>query len=349
MSMRAVVYKGIGELAVEDREIPAVGSRDVLVKNMRAGICGTDISAYTKGGDDLGIFPGSLIGHEFVSEVVEVGNEVDDPKIQPGLRVFVNASTSKRQGEGRSKLEITDSAGGLTQYITVQDAQIGYNLHPLPDHVTWDQAVLIEPFSVANRGVNMAAPKTGEKALVFGAGAVGLGALANLRAKGVEQVIVSDIIPGKLEVVKQLGGIPVNGKDVDPIEFAKEQFGTVKNFYDEDRPDIDIYIDSSGAPNSVPDYLRGGKPSSRLVLLALTPRPMEIPQTDFVLREQALLSSTAYSNEDIAEVVQYLDEKRYDPAPVVSHHFPQEDVIDAFTTAIEKPDEAIKIVIDVHP
>lgn len=347
--MRAVVYKGIGELVVEDRPVPQVGPKDVLVKNVRAGICGTDISAFAKGGDDLGIFPNALIGHEFVSEIVEVGAEVSDERIVPGLRVFVNASTSKRGDDGRSKLEITDSAGGLTQFITVEDAEIGYNLHPLPDHVSFDQAVVIEPFSVANRGVNMARPKPGEKALVFGAGAVGLGVLANLRAKGVEEVIVSDIIPSKLEVVKQLGGIPVNGQEMDPIQFAKECFGTVKNFLDEDMADVNIFVDSAGAPNSVPDYLRGGKPDSRMVLLALTPRPMEIPQTGFVLREQSLLTSTAYSNEDIAEVVQYLGQKKYDPTPVVTHHFPQEDVAEAFRTMIENKDEAIKVVIDVHP
>lgn len=346
--MRAVVYRGIGDVVVEDREVPSIGPKDVLVRNMRTGICGTDVSAFTKGGDALGIFPGGLIGHEFVSEVVEVGADVDNPAIVPGLRVFVNASTSKRQGEGRSKLEITDSAGGLSQFISVQDAQIGYNLHPLPDHVTWDQAVLIEPFSVANRGANIAKPVKGERALVFGAGAVGLGALANLKAKGVEEVIVSDIVPAKLEVVRKLGGIPVNGLETDPIEFAKERFGVVTNFIDEERADVDIFIDSAGSPNAVPDYLRGGKPGSRMVLVALPPSSIEVSQTMFVLQELSILTSLAYSNEDIAEVLTYLDERRYDPTPVVTHHFSQEDVLEAFKTVIEKKDEAIKVVVDVH-
>lgn len=347
--MRAVVYRGIGEIIVEDRPLPEIGAKDVLVKNMRTGICGTDIGAYTQGGDALGIFPGALIGHEFVSEVVEVGNEVTDPRIVSGLRVFVNASTSKRSGEGRSQLEITDSAGGMTEFISVQDAEIGYNLHPLADNVSFDKAVLIEPFSVANRAVNTAKPQPGEKALVLGAGAVGLGALAVLKAKGVAEVIVVDIIPRKLEVVKQLGGIPVNAREIDPVEFAAEHFGTVTNFIDEQRPDVDIFIDSAGVPSAVPDYLRGGKPGSRMVLVALPPHSLDVPQTAFVMSELTLLSSLAYSNEDIAEVVHHLADEKYDPTPVITHHFPQEQAAEAFRTMIENKDEAIKVVVDVHP
>src|SRR5690625_4909793 len=211
MTMRAVIYKGIEDIAVEDAPIPEIGPKDVLVKNMRAGICGTDIGAYLRGGDDVGIFPGNQIGHEFVSEVVEVGDEVEDPRIKSGLRVFINPVTSKRQGEGRSPVEIADSAGGLTQYISVHDAAIDYNLFPLPDNVSWDQAVLIEPFSVANHGVNTAQPQAGERALVFGAGAIGLGVLANLKANGVEEVIVSDVVQNRLDVVEVLGGIAING------------------------------------------------------------------------------------------------------------------------------------------
>lgn len=347
--MRAVVYKGIGEIVLEDHPMPEYGPRDVLLKNMRTGICGTDISAYTKGGDELGIFPGALIGHEFVSEVVEVGAEIDDPRITPGLRVFVNASTSKRSGEGRSQLEITDSAGGMTQFITVQDAEIGYNLHPLADNVSFDKAVLIEPFSVANRAVNTAQPKAGERAIVFGAGAVGLGALAVLKAKGVGEVIVSDIVATKLAVVEQLGGIPVNALEVDPVKFAAERFGTVTNFIDEKRPDVDIWVDSSGAPNSLRDYLRGGKPGSRMVLVALPPHTLEISQTAFVMAELTLQTSLAYSNDDIAEVVQYLADEKFDPTPVITHHFPQEQAAEAFRTMIENKDDVIKVVVDVHP
>lgn len=349
MTMRAVIYKGIEDIAVEDAPIPEIGPKDVLVKNMRAGICGTDIGAYLRGGDDVGIFPGNQIGHEFVSEVVEVGSEVDDPRIKPGLRVFINPVTSKRQGEGRSPVEIADSAGGLTQYISVHDAAIDYNLHPLPDNVTWDQAVLIEPFSVANHGVNTAEPKPGERALVFGAGAIGLGVLANLKAKGVEEVIVSDIVQNRLDIVEELGGTPINGLEVDPIEYAIEHFGYVEDMNGNKKPKIDMYFDASGAPNSVPDYFRGGRPGSRMVVLALSANTVEIAPAEMVLSELRLLGSTAYSSEDINQVISYMGEEKYDATPVITHHFYQEDAEQAFVTAVEHKDEAVKVVIDVHP
>lgn len=349
MSMRAVIYHGIGKIAVEDAPMPEIGPKDVLVKNMRAGICGTDIGAYLRGGDDVGIFPGNQIGHEFVSEVVEVGSEVTDERIVPGLRVFINPTTSKRQGEGRSPVEIADSAGGLTQYISIHDAAIDYNLHPLPDNVSFDKAVVIEPFSVANHGVNTAQPKPGERAFVFGAGAIGLGVLCNLKARGVEEVIVSDIVQNRLDVVEALGGIPVNGKETDPIQFAIEKFGAVPDMYGNDRPDVDIWFDSAGSPNAVPDYMRGGKPGSRCIVLALSAITVEIAPAALVLSELSLLGSTAYNATDINEVIRYLGEEKYDPTPVVTHHFAQEDAAKAFETAVEHKDEAIKVVIDVHP
>lgn len=349
MSMRAVIYQGIGRIEVEDAPMPEIGPKDVLVKNVRAGICGTDIGAYLRGGDDVGIFPGNQIGHEFVSEVVEVGSEVTDERIVPGLRVFINPTTSKRQGEGRSPVEIADSAGGLTQYISIHDAAIDYNLHPLPDNVSFDKAVVIEPFSVANHGVNIADPKPEERAIVFGAGAIGLGVLCNLKARGVKEVIVSDIVQNRLDVVEALGGIPVNGKETDPIEFAIEKFGYVEDMNGNKKPDVDMYFDSAGSPNAVPDYMRGGKPGSRCIVLALSAITVEIAPAMLVLSELSLLGSTAYSATDINEVIQYLGEEKYDPTPVITHHFAQEDAAKAFETAVEHKDEAIKVVIDVHP
>ncbi|MDR6417506.1 hypothetical protein [Pseudarthrobacter sulfonivorans] len=68
----------------------------------------------------------------------------------------------------------------------------------------------------------------------------------------------------------------------------------------------------------------------------------------FVLSELTMIGSTAYNNEDIAQVVSSLGDEKYDPPPVLTHHFAQEDVVEAFKTAIEKKDEAIKIVVDVY-
>lgn len=345
--MRAVVYNGIGKIDVEERPMPPMGPKDVILKNMRAGICGTDLGAYLRGGDDVGIFPGNEIGHEFVSVVHEVGAEVSG--ITPGMRVWVNPVLSKRQGEGRSPVEIADSASGLTQYVQIHDAALGYNLYELPDNVSFDKAVVIEPFAVANHGVNTADPQPGQRAIIYGAGAIGLGVLCNLLAKGVKDVIVSDIVPKRLEIVEQLGGIPVNGKETDPIEFAIEKFGSVEDMNGNKKPDVDLFFDAAGAPNAISDYVRGGKPTSKMVVLALSANTVEIPQAAFVLSELAILGSTAYNEKDISEVIGFLGAEAYDPTPVVTHHFAQEDAAQAFVTAIEDSDNAVKVVIDVHP
>ncbi len=323
-----------------------MGPKDVLLKNMRAGISGTDIGAYLRGGDDVGIFPGNEIGHEFVSEVYQVGEDVTG--ITPGMRVWVNPVLSKRQGEGRSPVEIADSASGLTQHVQIHDAELGYNLYELPENVSFDKAVVIEPFSVANHGVNTADPKPGQRALIFGAGAIGLGVLANLKAKGVEEIIVSDIVPKRLEIVEQMGGIPVNGKEVDPIEFGTSKFGSVTDMNGNRKPDVDLYFDSAGAPNAIQDYIRGGKPKSKMVVIALSGNQVTIPQAAFVLSELALLGSTAYNDTDIREVISYLGDEKFDPTPVVTHHFAQEDAAEAFKTAVDDKDNAVKVVIDVH-
>lgn len=347
--MRAVIYNGVGMIEVQNRPMPQIGPRDVLVKNMRAGLCGTDLGAYLHGGDDVGIFVGNQIGHEFASEVIEVGSGITDPRIVVGMRVWINPSNSARSDEGRSFLEITDSAGGLSQFIAVQDAEIGYNLFPLPENTTWDQAALIEPLSVGNHAVNTAKVQPGQKALVFGAGAVGLSVLCNLLAHGVEQVIVSDIEDNRLKVVEELGGIPVNGLRVDPIQFAMDHFGAIEDMQGNKKADIDAYFDSSGAPNSIPDYIRGGKPGSAMVVVAIGHSSVEIPHSAFVLSELKILGSLAYSVEDNAEVVAFLAAGKYDPTPIITHHFAQEDVADAFETAVRDKGSAIKVVVDVHP
>jgi len=71
--MKAAIYYGKNDIRVEERPIPTVGTKDVLVRNLRSGICGTDINIVKVGAGNMGISLGSEFGHEMVGEIVEVG------------------------------------------------------------------------------------------------------------------------------------------------------------------------------------------------------------------------------------------------------------------------------------
>ncbi len=85
--MKCGIYKGIKDVVIEERLIPKITEKDVLVKSLRAGICGSDTGAYLYGGEASGIFKNQPFGHEMVGRVVEVGSEVEGFNI--GDIVFV--------------------------------------------------------------------------------------------------------------------------------------------------------------------------------------------------------------------------------------------------------------------
>ena len=95
--MKCAIYNSVQNVTVEERPIPEVKENDVLVKVLRAGICGSDVGIYYHGGENYGVFPGSQFGHEFVGIVVEKGKNVSDD-IKLGEKVFVDPVMSQPYG-----------------------------------------------------------------------------------------------------------------------------------------------------------------------------------------------------------------------------------------------------------
>lgn len=75
--MKGAIYHGIENVSVEELEMPECGDYDVILKNVKGSICGTDVGAYYHGGDDAGIYPENQFGHEMSSIVYQVGSKVD--------------------------------------------------------------------------------------------------------------------------------------------------------------------------------------------------------------------------------------------------------------------------------
>jgi L-iditol 2-dehydrogenase len=140
-SMKAVIYQDTRTVEVQERAMPVYGPDDVIVRNVRGGICGTDVTGYLYGGRTVGLLPNSEFGHEMVGYVYETGENVTC--VEKGTRVFVNPMTRLRAADPSTSVR----AGGFSQYVLVQEAKLEDNLFLLPDSLSFEDAVLIEPFS----------------------------------------------------------------------------------------------------------------------------------------------------------------------------------------------------------
>lgn len=343
--MKAAIYHGIENVTVEEVSMPECGDYDVIIKNVRSGICGTDIGAYYNGGEAAGIFPENQFGHEMASIVYKTGAKVD-PEIKEGMRVFLNPCLSKRPDCGLSILSICDECGAFSQYVQVQDAKLHYNLFPLPENVSFDEAALIEPYAVGMHGVNKGKGKKGDRVVIFGAGMIGLSTLSACISKGIEEIVVVDVNEWRLEKAKEMGAIPFNANDGSLKEFLKDKFGSgLSSMAGQEAVDVDLFIDTAGAKNIMPDVLSMAKNYSRFVVVALYHHEVTINPYQILGAEMEVVGSFAYANSDIEEVIEALHAKTTPIEQIITHHFTLDKINDAFAQA-KDANTALKVIID---
>ena len=353
-SMKALIYYGIRDVQVQEKGLPACGPDDVIVRNIRAGICGTDITGYLHGGEKVMILPGREFGHEMVGYVYEKGINVTC--VDVGTRVFVEPTTCVLDTYE------SDMAGAFSQYMCIHNAKLGYNLYVLPDELSYDDAVLIEPYSVATHGKNRAQAKPDENVMIIGAGTIGLCALCSLLAQGNKKIVVLDIDDKRLETVERLGGIGFNtqaGTEA-MLNFLEGYFGVqnntnhrleTKNGEMTVEPNsvlnIDAVIDCAGIPMFVDEFMKHAKQKARFCCIALHKREIPIRFHEIMSTQCAIMGSRGYEPEDIKEVISNLAKKNTKIPEIITHIFPLEDAEDAFEIAA-KPAYAIKVVLDME-
>lgn len=332
------IYHGQGDVRVEERPMPEVGSKDVLVRNLRGGICGTDINIVKAGSDVMGIRFGKEFGHEFFGEVEAVGAEVKDIKV--GMRVGVNPITAKRVGR-RLSLEV----GGFSQYVLIENAALNYNLYEMNDQVTPEEAVLMEPMSVGFHGAFSVKPKQGECIVVLGAGPIGLSAAAGLIGEGIDNVIVVDMDEFRLEKAATIGAKTINTKHIALADGLAEIAGTV-NVYGQEMPNIDAFIDTAGAPSLIKEVMTLVKPFTRIAIIAVYKEEVPISLAQVMSMELTIVGASGYTHEDIDKVIDHLNKKKTPISNIVTHVYGLDELQTAFETATAAK-ETIKVIVDL--
>ena len=333
--MKSAIYYGVQDVRVEDRPIPTVESSDVLVKVLRAGICGSDVGIYTHGGENYGLFPGSQFGHEMVGKIVEKGSSVGSD-ISVGDIVFIDPVMSQRGGVAGSIM-----AGAFSEYALVQDAKLGVNLYKLDKNIDLDKAVIIEPMSVGVQGAVAFNPSSKDKAVVLGAGPIGLSAAAGLIGRGLKNVVVVDINDARLQKAQQLGAKTINTKVDNLKNKLIEYFGAYPGYFP--LPDVDLYVDAAGAPallSEVCGYARNG---TKYAIVAVFGQ-VTLPGQPFIAAQPIIYGSQGYTHDTIVEVIEHLTLNKTNIGSIVTDKFKHADIDKALKRAASG--QGIKVIID---
>ncbi len=379
LSKKRAFFGPMAPLREEDiAPAPLPGPRYVRVRNRLAGICGSDIH-FIQADGDFRIAPAAMpgiermyLGHEIVGEVVEVGAEVEGYKV--GDRVAHERSPGSCLGQGREPLCRYCAAGdySLCEEARQQDPLSvggGYaaewvlhegRLFRVPDDVSDEQAVLLEPAACGLRSALRRRAQPGDRVMVIGCGTIGLMTLQSIRAVQPDcEITALAEFDYQADMARKLGAnnIIMLGSDA-YSEVARLTGGRLHRGRLGTRMVVggfDIVYDCVGKPPTLRDALRWARAGGAVVLVGVHLAPMEIDLTPIWYWEVDVIGMFAHGGEDwqgervstFDLVVRLLKEGKLNFDGFITHRFPLSQYREAFLTAMDQArSHAIKVIFD---
>jgi len=340
--MRVAMYYNNRDVRLEEMETPQVGPGELLVKVVASGVCGSDVMEWYR----IKKAP-RVLGHEMTGEIVEVGEGVERYKI--GDRVFVShhvpCNTCRYCLNGHhtvcETLHTTNfDPGGFAEYLRVPRINVDRGVFLLPDEVSFEDGVFIEPLACVVRGQRLARLQSGQAVLVLGSGIAGLLHVALARASGAGRIVATDINEYRLNAALRFGA--------DVVIHAQEDVPTRLRRVNADRL-ADLVIVCTGAfPASIQALQsvdRGGT-----VLFFAPPEPgvnLPVPVNDFWRNGITLMPSYGGGPLDIAVAIELIRARRVPVRQMITHRLSLAETGLGFQLVADAG-ESIKVVIEPH-
>jgi L-iditol 2-dehydrogenase len=338
--MRVAMYYNNRDVRLEEMLVPKISPGELLVKVLASGICGSDVMEWYR----IKKAP-RVLGHEITGKIVEVGKEVKNYKV--GDRVFVShhvpCNTCQYCLNGFHTLCDTLRAtnfdpGGFAEYLRVPSINVDRGVFILPDEISFEDGVFIEPLACVLRGQRLARLRPGQSVFVIGSGISGVLHIALARASGAGRIIASDISEFRLKAARQFGADEtILAKEVGPAKIREINQGRL----------TDLVIVCAGAISAYTQALQSVDRGGTILCFA----PLEpglnfvFPFFEFWNDGITLMSTYGGSPLDIANAIELIRARRLPLREMVTHRLPLKDTGLGFQLVAEAKD-SIKVIIE---
>ena len=343
--MKVALMTDLEKINIVERDIPQPKPDEVLVKLEYVGVCGSDLHYYEHGriGDFIVQFP-FVLGHEAGGVVVETGSQVKH--LKPGDRVALEPGKTCGCCEfcktGRYNLcpdvifFATPPVDGVFQEYVAHEANLCFKL---PDNVNTMEGALIEPLAVGFHAAITAGAKMGQTALVTGSGCIGLVSMLALKALGVSQIFVSDVVKKRLEKAKALGASEViNVAEKDLIKTVKKLSGG---------KGLDLVIETSGAETAAAGGIGVLKKGGTLMVVGYSQTGMmNLPMGQALDKELTIKTIFRYRHV-YPLAIDAVANGKVDIKNIVTNVFDFDDIQNALDKSIHNKAEIVKSVIKI--
>jgi len=340
--MRAAIFKEMSKpLVIETVPDPVPGPHDLILKVRNCGICGSDLHM-TEPTSAMPLALGSIMGHEFAGEVIEVGSAVKSlwkagdrlagfPVIccgdhTPCINFSLRGTCSKMLSVG-----LGAAPGAYAEFVRI-GASSGYKL---PQSVSFREGAMVEPLAVGLHAVDMARMPRGATVLVIGAGPVGLATMLWAKFLGARHVIVSE----KAEVRRKMAATFGATDAINPDEALVPQVQKIAG------KAPDVIFECVGVPGLINAAMMEAPRGGRIVVAGVCQQADTIMPLMGIVKELEIQFVLGYRPDDFDYVIAMIASDRIDVAAMVTDIVDLSALPGAFE-ALRKPSHQCKVMLE---
>jgi alcohol dehydrogenase len=342
--MRAVTFQAPGEVRVDEVPSPEILNPDEAIVRVEAsGICGSDLHIYH---GRVQIEPGFVIGHEFVGELVAVGDEVKEVEVGDHVlgtystacgecffcrgQEFHKCDRARIYGHGEA---LGSLQGAQAELVLVPHADL--SLRRVPEGLSDEVALFAgDVMGTAYHAIQSRPLAEGESAAILGMGPVGLCAVQAALAAGASQVIAIDTVAERLRMAEAFGATAVHLTEQDPRAEVK---GLTEG------RGVELAVDAVGDPKALELAIRLARKAGTVSATGVYAERIDLNMG--ILWIKALTMTTGHANviKHLDPVLALLSEGKLDPAPLVTHRMSLDEAPEAYRVFDSR--EALKVVL----